>query len=250
MTQERKDKQAAAVISAVIHVAVFGFLAAGGMFTFLQSHSQAVPIDVTVYNEDADRRAADNGTASHGDGSGFYHAGEAMPPISEAYTDQVQAEREIKETMKREGLSEDQAKDVVAARKAAAGQGASEANGAAGTGEAGTESQGDGFGGQGGTGSTGIRLATKARLISIPDVSSLYPRELRRKNITGTVTVHVVIDETGSVTSASVVGSSGYEAMDSAALSIAYQCQYEAAQNEYGQPVMAERNLTIPFQLQ
>ena len=91
--------------------------------------------------------------------------------------------------------------------------------------------------------------AAKARLISVPDVNSYYPEELRRKNIGGTVTVHIVVSADGSVASASVSASSGYAAMDEAAVQIAYGCVYEPAQNGYGQAVASERELNIPFQI-
>ena len=83
----------------------------------------------------------------------------------------------------------------------------------------------------------------------MPDVNSYYPEELRRKNIGGTVTVHIVVGADGSVASASVSASSGYAAMDEAAVQIAYGCVYEPARNSYGQAVASERDLNIPFQI-
>lgn len=275
----------AAAISIGLHVIVFGLLAAGGMFTFLQSHSQAPPVDVTVYNEESqdDTPAAGNGepASNGGGGSGetYHMPQENMPTISESYTQEVQEQREIKKVMQMQGISEEKAKAVVAAQSdaekptadavsgnhhpgdttagnTAAGDGPGDTEGPGNNPDAapglGTDANGNSQGGdsQGDRHSEGRRPATKAHLISQPDVNSYYPQDLRQKNITGTVTVHVVIAADGTVSSASVSGSSGYAAMDAAAVQIAYQCQYEPARNEQGEAVAAERNLSIPFVLQ
>lgn len=285
MTQEERDKRMAAAISIGLHVIVFGLLAAGGMFTFLQSHSQAPPVDVTVYNEESqdDTPAAGNGepASNGGGGSGetYHMPQENMPTISESYTQEVQEQREIKKVMQMQGISEEKAKAVVAAQSdaekptadavsgnhhpgdttagnTAAGDGPGDTEGPGNNPDAapglGTDANGNSQGGdsQGDRHSEGRRPATKAHLISQPDVNSYYPQDLRQKNITGTVTVHVVIAADGTVSSASVSGSSGYAAMDAAAVQIAYQCQYEPARNEQGEAVAAERNLSIPFVLQ
>ena len=292
MTQEERDKRVAAAVSVGLHVIVFGLLAAGGMFTFLQSHSQAPPVDVTVYNEESrdDTPTAGNGEpASNGGGGGgetYHMPQEHMPEISESYTQEVQEQREIKKMMQTQGISEEKAKAVAAAKNdaekptanvvsgnqnpgntasdnttasdTASGDGLSEP-GPAGPGNnpdaapgLGVDADGNPQGGDpgGDRHSEGRRPATKAHLISQPDVSAYYPQDLRQKNISGTVTVHVVIAADGTVSSASVSGSSGYASMDAAAVQIAYQCQYEPARNEQGEAVAAERNLQIPFVLQ
>lgn len=286
MTQEEWDKRVAAAVSVSLHVIVFGLLAAGGMFTFLQSHSQAPPVDVTVYNEESpeDTPAAGNGEpASNGGGGGgetYRMPQEHLPAIRESYTQEVQEQREIKKVMQTQGISEEQATAVVAAKRdvekpirdtvfsnnnssdttanTTSGDGLSgpEPLGPGNNSDAapglGTDATGNSQGGDpsGDRHSEGKRPATKAHLISQPDVSAYYPQDLRKKNVTGTVTVHVVITADGTVCSASVSGSSGYASMDAAAVQIAYQCQYEPARNEQGEAVAAERNLQIPFVLQ
>lgn len=288
MTQEDRDKRIAAMLSISLHVIIFGLLAAGGMFSFLQTHSQAQPVDVTIYNEDAQDTTptAGNGEplSNGGDAETYHMPKENLPAIRESYTQAVQEEREIKKVMQHQGISKEQAKNIVTAKKQMATatsadakdsntenntvsqtgphrvEGiAKEADGSAEKGNnpnaapgLGTSSTGNAYGGdpQGSFHSQGKRPATKARLISQPDVNAYYPQELRKKNITGTVTVHVVITADGTVSSASVSGSSGYAAMDAAAVHIAYQCRYEPARNEQGDAVAAERNLNIPFVLQ
>lgn len=302
MIPEERDKRMAAIISIGVHVIVFGLLAAGGMFSFLQTHSQAKPVDVTIYNEDAleNTPPVGNGeTSSDGGGGETYHIPQKqMPAIQESYTQAVQEEREIKKVMQDQGISQEQAKNVVTAKqqttpatttsadakdankendtasqtgphrvegvaKEANSTAEKAGNGRGGSGNGpgndpdatpglGTSSNGNAYGGdsQGSSHSQGKRPATKARLILQPDVNAYYPQDLRKKNITGTVTVHVVITSDGVVSSASVSGSSGYAAMDAAAVQIAYQCRYEPARNEQGDAVTAERNLSIPFVLQ
>lgn len=283
MTQEDRDKRIAAMLSISLHVIIFGLLAAGGMFSFLQTHSQAQPVDVTIYNEDAQDTTptAGNGEplSNGGDGETYHMPQENMPTISESYTQEVQEQREIKKVMQMQGISEEKAKAIVAAKSdaekptadvvsgnhhpgdttagnTAAGDGPGDTEGPGNNPNAapglGTDANGNPNGGDpnGDRHSEGRRPATKARLISQPDVNSYYPQDLRQKNITGTVTVHVVIAADGTVSSASVSGLSGYAAMDAAAVQIAYQCQYEPARNEQGEAVAAERNLSIPFVLQ
>ena len=177
-----------------------------------------------------------------------------MPAIDESYTEEVQEQREVQKIMAETGVDAAQAKEIAAAHRtqSAAGQGpSSEGQGRdAGQGTSGSGSEsGSGGSTAGVPGGDGLRPATKARLVSVPDVNSYYPEELRRKNIGGTVTVHIVVGADGSVASASVSASSGYAAMDEAAVQIAYGCVYEPAQNSYGQAVASERDLNIPFQI-
>lgn len=283
MSGWQREKRLALALSLGVHAVIFGLLAAGGLFSFLQTHSQAPPVDVTVYNEDAETAEvapADSAPAASGGSGGgeTYAVPTAMPAISEAYTQAAQEERFVRKVMAEHHVDAATAKQLAAAQQsqAAAGTtGTTTAATAAGTVGSGSPSGGgaDGASGSGGTGSDagsgggtgtgagsgagtgdssgngGQRPAKKARLISQPDVSAYYPETLRRQNITGTVTVHIVISADGTVTSADVAASSGYGEMDAAAVRLAYQCRYEPAENEYGQAVAAERNLKIPFGL-
>lgn len=252
MRREEKDKRLALFVSLAVHGALFVVLAAAGVFTFIQTRSQAEPIDVTVYNEDSINNLPKLGG---GDGGPTYEApASPMPAIDESYTEEVQEQREVQKIMAETGVDAAQAKEIAAAHKpqSAAGQGlSSDRKGrGAGQGASGSGSEpGSGGSAVGIPGGDGLRPATKARLVSVPDVNSYYPEELRRKNIGGTVTVHIVVSADGSVASASVSASSGYAAMDEAAVQIAYGCVYEPAQNSYGQAVASERELNIPFRI-
>lgn len=253
MRREDQDKRLALLVSLAVHAAVFVALAAAGVFTFIQTRSQAEPIDVTVYNEESLHNLPAPGSGNGG-GPTYDAPASPMPPIDESYTEAVQEQREVQQIMSERGVDAAQAKEIVQAREvqAASGQGSSEkgARHGAGQGTAGDGADsGSGGSAAGVPGGDGLRPATKARLLSVPDVDSYYPEELRRKNISGTVTVHIVIGADGSVASAAVSASSGYEAMDDAAVQIAYSCAYEPARNSYGQAVASERDLNIPFQI-
>lgn len=290
MMRPGQEKRLALALSVGVHVAIFGVFAAGGLFSFLQSHSQAPPVDVMVYNEDAAATtdapaAAPAGTApaaTGGENAVTYAAPTtALPKIDETYTQAAQEARFVQQVMQEQGVDAVTANQLVAASQqkqsaarpsgvtgsaAAAGNSAEPAGDGTGAGPspggAGTSGTPGGDGtdptGQGADGgaanpaapaNVGRRPAKKARLISQPDVSAYYPEDLRRRNITGTVTVHIVIGADGTVTSASVAASSGYSEMDDAAVKLAYQCRYEPAENEDGQAVASERNLNIPFGL-
>lgn len=259
MMRRHADKQMAWVISVLLHAAAFVVLAVGGVFTFLQHHGQAVPVDIFVYNDDAVRNAAASAVTSS---EMAYEAhGVSLPAINETYTQTVQEERSVREVMAEQHVDAAEAREIVRQQRSesaaavpnseAAVPGTDTAVGAAVPGELGFGS-GEHVKQEGETGNAGAqekRPAKKARLLSLPDVHSFYPESLRKKNISGSVTVHVLVSAEGMVAEASVTESSGYAEMDEAAVQIAYQCQYEPAENEYGQPVAAERNMHIPFSL-
>ena len=253
MKQDDKEKRIALLASVCVHAAVFAALAAAGVFSFLQDHSQARPIDVTIYQEDSLRNLPRLGDERE---AGTYESPQAAPAIDETFTQDVEArQKKIEQVMAEQGLDEAQARQVVQGQDSG-GAAASPAGSGSGVQAGGESSSGNGSG-TGKSGSPdglsqgdGLRPATKAKLVSIPDVNSYYPEELRRKHVTGTVTVGITISADGSVASAVVTGSSGHGAMDEAALQIAYQCRYEPARNTAGQPVPSERELRIPFTIE
>ena len=125
MRREDKDKRLALFISLAVHGALFVVLAAAGVFTFIQTRSQAEPIDVTVYNEDSMNNLPKLGG---GDGGPTYDApASPMPAIDESYTEEVQEQREVQKIMAETGVDAAQAKEIAAAHRtqSAAGQGPS-----------------------------------------------------------------------------------------------------------------------------
>lgn len=257
MIPEKQGRRLAAAISIGLHAVVFSVLAAGGLFSFLQHHSQP-PVDVTVYNEDSphDQLAANSGSTGSNSAAAetVMIAQQNLPQISETYTQEIQKKKIVKTGMTEQESSETPSEPVAAAVMNGDAAGSISAETGSSTGpQRSTGNKTDASGNGNNIGSTtdgpGRMPFQKARLIAKPDVDSYYPPELRTKNISGMVAVRVTISSDGTVVGAAVISPSGYPAMDAAALQIAYQCRYEPAKNEYGQAVSAERTLHIPFEL-
>ena len=293
MKDEAKNKRVAVAVSLAVHVLVFGALAAGGVFSFLQSKAQPSPVEVTMYDDDAASTTPTPGSAAPAPSGGSQGGGESysvpqnMPAINESFTQEVQTQRAIKEVMQEQGVDAEKAKEVVQQKQAASsntaataantsadssvtaagtvqggekdaspgGQGsggtpAGSGNGEGGSGQgsgAGTAA-GSGSGTSGGESAQPARPPQKARLVSQPDASAYYPESLRKQNVSATVVVSVQIGPDGSVTSASVISSSGYPDMDAAAVQLAYACHYEPARDSSGNAVSTTKGLTVPFQ--
>jgi protein TonB len=82
----------------------------------------------------------------------------------------------------------------------------------------------------------------KGNLIEAPQPE--YPVEARRKNVSGTVTVEIEIDEDGKVASARAA--SGPDALRAAAVKAAYKARFKPAMVE-GKPVKFSAALTYQF---
>lgn len=83
---------------------------------------------------------------------------------------------------------------------------------------------------------------------TISTTKPAYPSSLRRRGIEGAVVVHVSIGSDGSVTGASVSGSSGYGDFDSAAVQAAYSWTFSPALED-GTPVPSSKEIRIRFSL-
>ena len=254
-----RGKRTAFLFSLAVHMVFFLALAVSGLFAYLGHHEEQ-PIDVTVYDESAPR----NGRAGGGGSSGpaeeiLAIPSTPLPAIDETYTESVVKEREIKKLAAQTGVDVKQAAQILAERTGQSqGTGASNGGNSTGPGTGTGAGPGNGSGEGPGTGSgtggngtgAGVRPAQKAVLIYQPDARAFYPPELLKKGIEGIVYVGITISADGAVVSAAVAGSSGYASMDSAALQIAYLCQYRPAENGDGQPVSANRTLRVPFTIQ
>ncbi|MEE1307119.1 MAG: energy transducer TonB, partial [Anaerovibrio sp.] len=64
-----------------------------------------------------------------------------------------------------------------------------------------------------------------------------YPRDLQEQGIGGTVLLRLTVTADGSVASVEIAGSSGYAALDNAAVKAAYSYSFAAARNVYDEPV-------------
>lgn len=254
-------KRIAVLFSAAVHILLFMLLAAGGLFAFLQQH-ETVPIDVTLYQEEAQQHTVSNGNAEFVGNGQADAAGDmmeiashtALPAINEKYTQAIAEERKAGKMTEEQQISNDTAQHITTGNyqtDAEAGNSGNMTHKGEST-NSGAENGIPGIGsGTAGVGQeSGKSPAHRAVLISKPEVTRYYPQELRQKGITGTVTLSVIISSDGDVSQAAVSDSSGYADMDAAAIQIAYLCRYRPAVNSNGQDVSSTKLLHIPFDLQ
>lgn len=76
-----------------------------------------------------------------------------------------------------------------------------------------------------------------------------YPNECKINKQEGSVTLRVMVGEDGKAIEASVVGSSGYTAMDASALKAVYKWRFSPARNSKGQKIRCYVNFPIVFRL-
>ncbi len=135
------------------------------------------------------------------------------------------------------------------------GEGTGDGNG---YGEGSGSSEGTGYGegsgedtgsGEGGGDSDEITYSPAVPPQVISRVRPQYPASLQRANITGVVQVRLLIGRDGSVEEATVVGSSGYRAMDYAAAEACRQWTFTSAQNSAGRPVRCYWEVPVRFSL-
>ena len=88
---------------------------------------------------------------------------------------------------------------------------------------------------------------TPPRAVSRPQPP--YPNSARNNNQTGTVGIAVVVNSGGGVDSVSVTSSSGYPALDSAAVNGAYRWRFVPAKDRYGSPCVARMNTSVRFSM-
>ena len=92
----------------------------------------------------------------------------------------------------------------------------------------------------------------RARVVSDPvalnRITPVYPRSARRKGHEGCVTVELSISESGEVSSAEIVSSSGHEELDASALGAVRTARFAPA-TEDGESVCGRVRLTFDFRL-
>lgn len=117
-----------------------------------------------------------------------------------------------------------------------------------GTGAGMGEGSGSGSGDEGlGAGDDGV-IVDKGSLTLLNDVEASYPPKLLRQGKTGSVTVQLIVEKDGTVSSVEVISSSGYTEFDRAVTSVAYQWTFVPA-TENGRPVRAYARRTYTFAL-
>lgn len=118
------------------------------------------------------------------------------------------------------------------------------------TGSGATSGEGSGEGSGTGEGSGGDGDGRDAsRGATLTSYRKIYPQSARRAGETGSVDVGVAVGEDGTVTSAWVTASSGYERLDQAALDSAYTWHFAPALDAAGRPIAGETVVRVRYEL-
>lgn len=228
MTSDGRRKRIAATVAIAVHVVAFVILAVVGLFTFLQSHSQ-VPIEVTVYNDDAIHDEEGNA----GGGPTVNIGQEALPAISETYTQTIERERKVKKLV-------DQGVDKETAEHQVSGQSAGQQGSMTNTVEQQEKPLGPGT-------SQGKVPPKKAKTISRPSGFENYmPANLKSKGVHGTITASLAIAPDGTLT-VTIIQPSPYAELNAIAEQFFSQYIYEPATDENGQPVASIKAASLDY---
>ena len=210
-----------------IHFCIIAVAAAMGLFS-MAAEPEKRPIDVVIYDASAPESAPEPAT-------------EAAPPMPSI--DDIPLEPPKKEqTEQQQDPPKDMPKTNAANTSAApTSQGTAEKTSAAPSANTGTGS-GEGTGRDA---AAAQRPRTPPKLIS--GSAPVYPKELERKGITGSVGLAIVVGANGSVQSVDVTSSSGHAELDQAAITAAYTYYFEPARNIYDEPVACRVNRSFSF---
>ena len=210
-----------------IHFCIIAVAAAMGLFS-MAAEPEKRPIDVVIYDASAPESAPEP-------------AAEAAPPMPSI--DDIPLEPPKKEqTEQQQEPPKDMPKTNATNTSAApTSQGTGEKPSAAPSANTGTGS-GEGTGRDA---AAAQRPRTPPKLIS--GSAPVYPKELERKGITGSVGIAIVVGANGSVQSVDVTSSSGHAELDQAAITAAYTYYFEPARNIYDEPVACRVNRSFSF---
>lgn len=210
-----------------IHFCIIAVAAAMGLFS-MAAEPEKRPIDVVIYDASAPESAPEP-------------AAEAAPPMPSI--DDIPLEPPKKEqTEQQQEPPKDIPKTTTTNTSAVpTSQGTGEKPSAAPSANTGTGS-GEGTGRDA---AAAQRPRTPPKLIS--GSAPVYPKELERKGITGSVGLAIVVGANGSVQSVDVTSSSGHAELDQAAITAAYTYYFEPARNIYDEPVACRVNRSFSF---
>lgn len=263
----RQEQAVAWGISLLVHAALLLLLAAAGVFRLGAADEQAQePVDIVM----ADLSTPGGTGATHLAGGGQTSSISlpasaelgALPEIGEDYTrdsSRREAYRAAHQTAAdaaaekpRPAAPSASAKSVAEAAGAqgstvgAAGRtsGTGGTGGASGTGSPGGAGGGTGDGGPGNGARTDDAGGEPAAAVCTYRAEPQYPPSLIDEEAQGSVTLLLAIGRDNTVTGVTVLSSSGYRAMDQAAISAAHQCRFQT----YGQ--LGRFRITYTFRLQ
>lgn len=260
MQDNCKNERLAVSVSLLLHGIVFILIASTGFFVYVGSPQKQV-MDVAIY--DAEEKSGSSGSGSpeseaHGAASSseiVIKADTKKPSISEHYTKEAQKSEQQEKQQKEKADKQQKGNSHTVPSHNDAGNGSSDkasgegednktGNGNKGTGN---ENGAGGATGNGNDNANALRPKIPPQLIAAAAVS--YPRDLRSEGIEGQVVLKMIVGTDGSVESVLMITSSGYDEMDHAAESAAYQYYFSPAENSAGNPVRCGVQRTFQFRL-
>ena len=201
-------------LSLLLHFLLFLIAAALGLFSIAAPTGNKTPIDVVLYDAGGDTGSA---------------GGDAAPAAAPApaVDDIVVQDKTVQPPQEQEQQTRPMQNTA----------GTASAETALGTpGGQGTAGSGSGAGASGGDGGAGLGAASapprervEASLRS--EAKPEYPQELIDDDVEGTVTIKILVAADGSVEAVNVESSSGYRAMDQAAIAAGWRFQFNPGDN-------------------
>ena len=212
-------------LSLGLHFVLFLIAAAMGLFSAAEPTAvHRPPIDVFLYDEGGDAGGS---------------AGDDLAPAAPAVSfpdDIVLQDKSVVQEERQEQRPVQNASRAVQSRVtgASTGQAAAESNGggsasSAGAGSASGAGTGGDSGGTSGLGAAPPRERVEASLRA--EARPEYPQELIDDDVEGSVTINILVAADGSVEDVSVTSSSGFRAMDRAAIAAGWRFQFNPGDN-------------------
>ena len=223
--EEKRGTYTALSLSLALHVILLLAAGALGLFSIAVPQTGDTPVEVTLYDAGPPAAAA---------------AGDSAPaPAVSAVSDVVivdktlppETQQETPKQMSNPQMSATSSKPSDGTQTGTAGNSGSSGGGDT----AGTGTKGGTSGTSGGEDAAPAappappaeRVAANLRAEATPE----YPQELIEDDVEGSVTVEILVAADGSVESVRLVTSSGYSAMDRAAIAAGYRFQFNPGDN-------------------
>ena len=219
--EEKRGTYTALSLSLALHVILLLAAGALGLFSIAVPQTGDTPVEVTLYDAGSPAAAA---------------AGDAAPaPAVSAVSDVVIVDKTLPPETPQETKPQTSNPQTSAAAPSKPSDGTQ-------TGTTGSSGGGDIAGTKGGTSGTSggedaapaappappaERVAANPRAEATPE----YPQELIEDDVEGSVTVKILVAADGSVESVKLISSSGYSAMDRAAIAAGYRFQFNPGDN-------------------
>ena len=220
--EEKRGTYTALSLSLALHVILLLAAGALGLFSIAVPQTGDTPVEVTLYDAGPPAAAA---------------AGDAAPaPAVSAVSDVVIVDKTLPPETPQETPKQTSNPQTSAAAPSKPSDGTQTGTAGSGGGDtAGTGTKGGTSGTSGGGDAAPAappappaeRVAASLRAEATPE----YPQELIEDDVEGSVTVKILVAADGSVESVKLISSSGYSAMDRAAIAAGYRFQFNPGDN-------------------